>query len=385
MNIEKIIDDFINKNIINDIINKNILIQLLKDKKLKIYVGIDPTNDKFHIGHLALYSTIMKFLDIGAHLVVLVGGFTGQIGDPSFSNKERPVLDPLVVEKNTEILIRKLKNLFRKYQNITFVNNQEWLNKLSLKDFLKYVTCISANRLMKMEHVKSRLEGEVHISFAELSYSLLQGIDFLYLFKEKSVNCQFGAKDQLINILMGIKMIKHFHQSDDIVGIGIPLLTKKNGEKFSKSNEDGVIWGDGTTNIFQFWQFFRNIDDELLVNFLNIFTNLKDTTTVMKSDESINNYKIILADYITNLVYGHTNLIEELKIKEDILLIDLLVKLKFLSSKSNAKKALLNGSIKINNNKIKENIIINKQYFEGVEKILLTYGKFKSIQIINKF
>lgn len=385
--IEDKVEDLLKKNIIADITDKNTLIKLLKEKKLKIYVGIDPTNDKFHIGHLALYSTIMQFLKLGAKLVILVGGFTGQIGDPSFSNKERPILQENTIDQYTNIFMKKLQYLFRDYTDVQFINNKDWLNSLTLKDFLGYAKCISANRLVKMEHIKNRLEGEAHISFSELCYSLLQGIDFLYLFQEQNVTCQFGATDQFINILTGIRMIKYFTKNEDIIGMSIPLLTKKNGEKFSKSSEEGVIWADGSLPIFQFWQFLRNIDDELLVHFLHVFTDVEDTSQVMESDNSINEYKTLLANHITHLVYGHVNLTEEYKISQNISIIDLLVELNFLSSKTSAKEALSNGSVKINNNKITENIFINQELFQHLlqhhDEVLLAYGKFKKIKLIN--
>lgn len=364
MNNRKSIGDLLERGIISQVTNECLLTQLIEEDRCIFYMGIDPTNNKFHIGHLAPYVLAMRLLDMGARAIILIGGFTGKVGDPSFRNVERPLLEEKIVEDNTTILTNKLKHLFRKYEDkVIFVDNNTWLSKMNLSDFLNYSSHISANRLLKMEHISLRLQEELHLSFKEVCYTLLQAIDYEHLHHKYGVNLQIGGNDQYINILNGINLIDKIH-AQPTVGVTMKLLLTKEGKKMGKT-EQGAIWADGSLNVFEFWQYWRNVADEEVKHLFYMFSFLSvgEINHILEK-KNINEAKILLANEMVQTIYGekglHSIIHEE---KETVVvssaikdLATLLLEIKFVSSKVNAKKQIEAGAVRINGEKILTNI-----------------------------
>lgn len=381
--IKGVIQDIFDRNLISHITDKEEFINLIQTGKCKLYIGIDPTADKYHIGHLAPYMLVRRLLAIGVKVVLLVGGFTGAVGDPSFKNTERPVMPASEVLSNTNSLMNKLKKFFGKYgDNIEYVNNHDWLSKMTLSDFLEYSGHFSANRLMKMEHIKQRLDNELHLSFKEVCYTLLQAIDFYYLFKNKGVNLQVGGNDQWINVINGVSLIDSM-EKQTAIGLTVHLLSNSKGKKMGKT-EEGAIWADGTMDVYGFWQYFRNLPDDDIKTLLYVFSleSIQLIDAKLANDD-INNCKIWLADTMVKLVYGEDFQIQSIMDNEEealvisaVDLINVLVELQFVENKSDAKRHIKSGAVRINGEKINDNI-----FFKNGEELTITLGKGKRKKI----
>jgi tyrosyl-tRNA synthetase len=383
------IQDLIDRNTISQVTNKNTLITLLENDQCKFYIGIDPSNDKYHIGHLVPYIFALRLLKLGAKGVILVGGFTGKVGDPSFRNTERPILEDSIINRNTQILLSKLQYLFRDYKDqITYVNNATWLDTMKLNDFLYYSNYISANKLLKMDHIQNRLQQELPLSFKEVCYTLLQAIDFSVLYNTQQVNVQIGGNDQWINILNGMYLIEKLYHNE-VIGITTTLLLTKDGKKMGKT-EGGAIWADGSLDIFEFWQYWRNIDDIQLENLFLLFSfkTIQEIQYIIKSEE-INQCKILLANEITQLIYGDQaienidNILNNnnlpIIIQKNIVidLVSLLLYINFVPNKTEGKRKIISGAVKIDNIKVSTNIFLNTLK----ETFILTLGKNKKMKI----
>lgn len=397
--LEDKIEDFFNRNIISNIINKEFFIDTIKNNKCKFYIGIDPTKDKYHVGHLVPYICALRLLKLNANGIILVGGFTGQVGDPSFRNKERPLLELKEVENNSNIFFQKLKYLFRDYlNNLNFVNNNNWLANMSLGDFLNFSNYISANRLLKMDHIKNQLDNEVHLSFKEVCYTLLQAIDFKVLYDIHNVNLQIGGNDQWINILNGVNLISKMNNKESI-GITMKLLLTGDGKKMSKT-EGGAVWADGSLDPYEFWQYWRNIPDNQLKELFYFFSFIPikhiDEILEDKSDENINNSKIILANEMSELVYGDNildiinNILNKggealhININNVKNIVDILLELKFIENKSIGKRHVDSGAVKINNEKINENLSVDILVKGYTNEFVIQLGKSKKNKVILK-
>jgi tyrosyl-tRNA synthetase len=393
LSIKEKIDDFFHRNIVSNIINKEFFIESINNGTCKFYIGIDPTKDKYHIGHLVPYISALRLLKLNAKGIILVGGFTGQVGDPSFRNKERPVLDLQEVENNSNIFFEKLKYLFRDYlHHLNFVNNNDWLCAMTLGDFLNFSNYISANKLLKMDHIKTQLDNEVHLSFKEVCYTLLQAIDFKILYDTHKVNLQIGGNDQWINILNGVNLISRMNNKESI-GITMKLLLT-GGKKMSKT-EGGAVWADGSLNPFEFWQHWRNVPDNELKDLFYFFSFIPvkniDEMLADKTDENINNSKIILANEMCELVYGNNvlddinntlnNFGDIIEINNVKNILDILLELKFVENKSIGKRHLESGAIKINDNKINENLSKEDLIKNYSNEFIIQLGKGKKSKI----
>jgi tyrosyl-tRNA synthetase len=395
LTIDEQINDFFSKQTISNIVNKDFFIENIKNKKCKFYIGIDPTKDKYHVGHLVPYILALKLLKLGSEGVILVGGFTGQVGDPSFRNKERPILSNKEVENNTNIFFDNLKYLFRDYSNkLTFVNNNDWLASMNLSEFLNFSNYISANKLLKMDHIKTQLENEIHLSFKEVCYTLLQAIDFKILYDKNAVNLQIGGNDQWINILNGVNLISRMNNKES-VGITMKLLLTSDGKKMSKT-EGGTIWADRTLDVFEFWQYWRNIGDHQLKDMFYFFSFLtKDNIDFLlsdKSDKNINDCKILLANEMVQIVYGDdfvekiNNILnnhgeqKNIAIKDINNICDLLLKINFINNKSEGKRHILAGAVKINDIKLNEILNISCLIENFSNEFSIQLGKNKKLR-----
>jgi len=275
--------------------------------KRGVYLGIDPTAESLHVGHLVPLMLMKRLGEAGHRTVFLVGGGTGMIGDPRDSG-ERVLLDKRTLEHNKRALKAQLQKLMGK--KIEMVDNAAWLSKTGLLEFLRDIgKHFTVNELTKRDLIRRRLDNpNDSISFTEFSYSLLQGFDFLTLFKKKGVNVQVGASDQWTNMLSGVELIRR-KLSKEAYCFTCPLITDATGKKFGKS-EGNAVWLDGKKlPVFQFYQFWVQIPDQGLDQYLKVYTflSLQEIDTIMelhRRNPSAREAQKILAREITKLVHG---------------------------------------------------------------------------------
>ena len=277
------------------------------------YIGFDPTADSLHIGNLVQIMTLVHFQKCGHTPVILIGGATGMIGDPSGKSKERSFLDEETLINNQ----RKIKKQFEKFLNFSgnnsasIVNNKTWFEDFNILDFLRKVgKHISVNYMTAKDSVKNRLE--TGISFTEFCYQLIQGYDFYWLWKNKDVRIQFGGSDQWGNILTGNELIRRIDGGESFA-LTTPLITKSDGGKFGKT-EEGNVWLDETkTSPYKFYQFWINVSDEDAKIFIKIFTQKsKEEIDILISDHNKEPHLRILqnalAEEITEVVHNKEKL-----------------------------------------------------------------------------
>ena len=277
------------------------------------YIGFDPTADSLHIGNLVQIMTLVHFQKCGHKPIILIGGATGMIGDPSGKSKERNFLDEETLINNQ----RKIKKQFEKFLNFSgnnsasIVNNKTWFEDFNILEFLRKVgKHISVNYMMAKDSVKNRLE--TGISFTEFSYQLIQGYDFYWLWKNKDVRIQFGGSDQWGNILTGNELIRRIDGGESFA-LTTPLITKSDGGKFGKT-EEGNVWLDETkTSPYKFYQFWINVSDEDAKIFIKIFTQKnKEEIDILISDHNKEPHLRILqnalAEEITEIVHNKEKL-----------------------------------------------------------------------------
>ena len=277
------------------------------------YIGFDPTADSLHIGNLVQIMTLVHFQKCGHTPIILIGGATGMIGDPSGKSKERSFLDEEILIDNQ----RKIKKQFEKFlkfsgnNSASIVNNKTWFEDFNILEFLRKVgKHISVNYMMAKDSVKNRLE--TGISFTEFSYQLIQGYDFYWLWKNKDVRIQFGGSDQWGNILTGNELIRRIDGGESFA-LTTPLITKSDGGKFGKT-EEGNVWLDETkTSPYKFYQFWINVSDEDAKIFIKIFTQKsKEEIDILISDHNKEPHLRILqnalAEEITEIVHNKEKL-----------------------------------------------------------------------------
>ncbi|MFL2990980.1 MAG: tyrosine--tRNA ligase [Cytophagales bacterium] len=295
----------------------------LSQNKTAGYIGFDPTADSLHIGNLVQIMTLVHFQKYGHTPIILIGGATGMIGDPSGKSKERKFLDSSTISENQ----KKIKIQFEKFLSFTgensasIVNNKTWFEDFNLLDFLREVgKNININYMMSKESVKNRLDSG--ISFTEFSYQLIQGFDFLWLWKNKKVKIQFGGSDQWGNILTGNELIRKVSNGDSYA-LTTPLITKSDGGKFGKT-EDGNVWLDPKkTSPYKFYQFWINVSDNDAIKFFKIFSlkSQSEIDKIIRDHEKEPHLRILqnsLADEITEIVHNR-KLLEIAKSTSNIL------------------------------------------------------------------
>ena len=277
------------------------------------YIGFDPTADSLHIGNLVQIMTLVHFQKCGHRPIILIGGATGMIGDPSGKSKERKFLDEETLIKNQE----KIRTQFEKFLNFSgnnsakILNNITWFKKFNTLEFLRKVgKHISVNYMMAKDSVKNRLESG--ISFTEFTYQLIQGYDFYWLWKNEDVKIQFGGSDQWGNILTGNELIRRI-ESGESYALTTPLITKSDGGKFGKTEEGNVWLDENRTSPYKFYQFWINISDEDAKVFIKIFTHKsqKEIDKLISDHEKEPHLRILqnsLAEEITQTVHDQEKL-----------------------------------------------------------------------------
>lgn len=276
--------------------------------KRTVYLGVDPTADSMHVGHLAGMLVLRRFLEDGHKVILLTGGGTGMIGDPGGKSEERNLLDADTLAKNAEAVSRQMRKVFGT-DDIIEENNLKWLGELKLLDFLRDVgKHFTVNAMIKKDIVSERLKKETPISFTEFSYALLQGYDFLYLNQKYGCDVQVGGSDQWSNILTGVDFIRK-KTEQTVYAFTWPLIVDKTGKKFGKS-EQGTVWLDpAKTSPFQFYQFWLNTADETLEEFLLKMTMLSPmeiqaALELHARDKKERHAQKLLAREVTTLVHG---------------------------------------------------------------------------------
>lgn len=255
--------------------------KMLAEGMATAYLGIDPTADSLHIGHLVGVMMLKHFQRAGHKPIALVGGATGMIGDPSMKSQERKLIDEKTLRHNQEAIKAQLAK-FLDFDSdapnaAELVNNYDWMKQFSFLDFIRDVgKHITVNYMMAKDSVKKRLSGESRegMSFTEFSYQLLQGYDFLHLYKEKGCRLQLGGSDQWGNMTTGTELIRRMEGKDDAFALTCPLITKADGGKFGKT-ESGNVWLDpARTSPYKFYQFWLNVSDADAEKYIKIFTAL---------------------------------------------------------------------------------------------------------------
>lgn len=298
---------------------------LTNSKAIGLYCGVDPTGDSMHIGHLIPFMILKRFQLAGHNPVVVIGGATGSIGDPSGRTSERQLQTMDVIEENARKLTQQMDKLFLKgdgdNSGFRVVNNYSWLSQLSLLDFLRdYGKHFNVNTMLAKDIVASRLE--VGISFTEFTYQILQSIDFHYLFKHMDVQLQIGGADQWGNITAGLDFIRRMEGSEaEAYGLTIPLMLKSDGTKFGKSAGNAIWLDPAQTTPYEFYQFWINQQDSDVPKFLKYFTFLskEEIEELEKEIEENPHLRVAqkrLAEEITRFVHSQEALEEAQQITD---------------------------------------------------------------------
>ena len=389
------------------------------------YIGFDPTSDSLHIGSLVQIMILIHFQNAGHQPIALVGGATGMIGDPSGKSDERNLLDPESLQKNIDG-IRNQLNKFLDFDSIKsrgarLVNNYDWIKGYTFIDFSRDVgKHLTVNYMMAKDSVKKRLlsEAKVGMSFTEFSYQLLQGYDFLHLYKNMDCKIQMGGSDQWGNITTGTELIRR-KAGGKAYAITCPLITKSDGSKFGKT-EDGNIWLDKSkTSPYKFYQYWLNSSDEDAESYIKIFTQLDQEriSNLILEHRAMPHSRLLqktIAEEVTRLVHSDNDLekaqkasqilfgkstdedlkyldqqtflevfegvpqseISQADFQNGIDIINLLAnKTNFLKSNGEARRALSENSISVNKTKVNEKYIIGGQDLIDEQYILLQRGK----------
>jgi len=397
------LSEFKKRDYFNQCTNSDELEQLMNKNKIKAYIGFDCTAPSLHVGSL-LQIMCLRLLQKHDHQpIVLLGGGTTRIGDPSGKEETRKILSEKEIEKNIKN-IEKIFKIFLKTKNQKtkpiFINNYKWLGKLNYIKFLREVgKHFTINKMLSFDSVKLRLEREQSLSYMEFNYMILQAYDFLELNKTKNCLLQIGGSDQWGNIVNGVELIKR-HSSKQVFGLTTPLITLASGSKMGKT-EKGAIWLDKKLlSSYDYWQFWRNTDDRDVLRFLKMFTDLTLEKVEEIKNKNINQLKIILANEATAMLHGKTaaqkaeqtakNTFEKKSIGEDlpsvkikkeeiingINIIDLVISSNLLSSKSEVRRMIKNKGIKINNEPIEnEKYKVTLSNFNQKNFLKLSRGK----------
>ena len=404
----KFLKEFKDRGFFYQCTNEDELSKLLDKEQISGYIGFDCTAESLHVGSLLQIMCLRLLQKHGHRPIVLLGGGTTRIGDPSGKDKTRTILNEREIEKNIKNIEKILKNFLDIKDSKTkpiFINNYTWLKGLNYISFLRDIgKHFTINKMLSFDSVKTRLEREQSLSYMEFNYMILQAYDFLELNKKKNCVLQLGGSDQWGNIVNGVELIKR-HSNKQAYGLTTPLITLASGAKMGKT-ESGAVWLDKKfLSPYDYWQFWRNIDDRDVLKFLKIFTDLKIDEIKKIENDDINKLKILLANKATEMLHGEQeakkseqtakktfednsmgdNLpsisISENELKKKINIIDLIILSKLENSKSEIRRLIKGNGIRINNQIINdERLIINKDLFQK-NLIKLSLGKKRHIKV----
>ncbi len=388
--------------------NEKELSELLDKKKISAYIGFDCTAESLHVGSLLQIMCLRLLQKHGHRPIVLLGGGTTRIGDPSGKDKTRKLLSEKEILKNSKNIRKILEKFLDKKNKKTkpiFVDNYKWLKNLNYINFLRKIgKHFTINKMLSFDSVKTRLEREQSLSYMEFNYMILQAYDFLELNNKENCILQIGGSDQWGNIINGVDLIKKYSDKEAF-GLTTPLITLASGAKMGKT-ADGAVWLDKKfLSPYDYWQFWRNTDDRDVKKFLKFFTDIETQEIENFSDQNINQLKILLANKTTEMLHGEKESLKSEKIakeafsnnssgsslpsielskrilNENINIIDLVVLAKFEQSKSEVRRLIKGKAVKINNQIIEdEKFIISDKIFKE-NYIKLSIGKKRHIRI----
>ena len=384
------------------------LSNLLDNEKINGYIGFDCTAESLHVGSLLQIMCLRLLQKHGHRPIVLLGGGTTRIGDPSGKDKTRTILNEENIEKNIKNIKKILKIFLDNKDPKTkpiFVNNYSWLKDLNYISFLRNIgKHFTINKMLSFDSVKTRLEREQSLSYMEFNYMILQAYDFLELNQKKNCILQMGGSDQWGNIINGVDLIKRY-SNKQAYGLTTPLITLASGAKMGKT-ESGAVWLDKKfLSPYDYWQFWRNIDDRDVLKFLKIFTDLSVDEIEKIRNQDINQLKITLANKATSMLHGEkeAKAIEETakktfsenslgselpsisinknQLDKGLDIIDLIILSKLENSKSEIRRLIKGNGVKINNQSIAdEKLIITQDIFKD-NNIKLSLGKKRHIKV----
>ncbi len=393
--------DLQDRGLIHQCTNIEALDQLTTTTSIPVYIGFDATAPSLHVGNLMGIMILRIAQRHGHKPIVILGGGTTKIGDPTFKDTLRPLLDETVIARN----INTIKGVFSKYLHFDkalMLNNEEWLNNLNYMDFLRdYGRHFSVNRMLTFDSVKARLERDQSFSFIELNYMILQAYDFLELHRRYGCMLQCGGSDQWGNIVNGIELTRRVAQKE-VLGLTSPLLTTASGAKMGKT-VSGAVWLNAEDlSPFNYWQFWRNVEDADVLKFMKIYTDLPVAEIELRKNEDINKLKILLADEATKLAHGagvlegiHESVtgisnaglpVTEIPSQEfegeGMSVISLLVRSGLCSSNGDARRLIRGGGCLLNGEKIMdENFCVPKNILDKEYSLRLSSGKKKHVLI----
>ena len=401
--LNKLFSEFTDRGYLFQCTNNDQVKNLINTKKMRFYIGFDCTAKSLHVGSLVQIMCLRLLQKYGHTPVVLLGGGTTLIGDPSGKDESRKILSSKEINKN----ITSIKKVFQKFlkskgkNKVIFVNNKNWLSNLNYIDFLrKYGKYFTINKMLTFDSVKNRLDREQSLSFLEFNYMIFQAYDFLILNEKQKVELQIGGSDQWGNIVNGVDLVKKVNNKE-VFGLTTPLILNSSGLKMGKTSE-GAVWLDkNLLSSYDYWQFWRNTDDKDVIKYLKLFTELdlekiKDYEGLSGSD--INQAKILLADEATKLLHGKeaalkakktsintfekksggdelpTTRINKNILKKGFQLKEFIISIKFATSNSDFKRNLENRAYRINNKIINSNISLTEKDIEN-DSIKISFGK----------
>ena len=402
---ETFLSEFQKRGYFNQCTDQSELAGVMSGSKIKAYIGFDCTAPSLHVGSLMQIMCLRLLQKYGHRPIVLLGGGTTLIGDPSGKEETRKILDKKKINKN----ITSIENIFKiflKSKNPKtkpiFVNNYSWLSKLKYLNFLREIgKYFTINKMLSFESIKLRLERKQSLSYMEFNYMMLQAYDFLELSERHKCILQIGGSDQWGNIVNGVELIKRKNKKQ-AYGLTTPLITLSSGAKMGKT-EKGAIWLDKKMlTPYDYWQFWRNTDDKDVFNFLKLFTdlNLDKISKLEKNNEDINKLKILLANKTTKMLHGikatkdseitaqktfgdksigeklPTVKVKKNEIVNGINIFNLVLQTKLANSKGEIRRMIKNNGLKINNEIITDDAkIINQDNFDQDNNMKVSHGK----------
>ena len=404
----KFLKEFKDRGFFYQCTNEEELSSLMDKERIKAYIGFDCTAESLHVGSLLQIMCLRLLQKNGHRPIVLLGGGTTRIGDPSGKDKTRKILSEEKIEKN----IKNIKNILKKFLDNDnpetkpiFVNNYTWLKNLNYISFLRDIgKHFTINKMLTFDSVKLRLDREQSLSYMEFNYMILQAYDFLELSKKENCVLQIGGSDQWGNIVNGVELIKRYSNKQSY-GLTTPLITLATGAKMGKS-ENGAIWLDEKfLSAYDYWQFWRNTDDRDVVKFLKNFTDMEIENIKKVENNNINNLKILLANETTSMLHGEDAAknseqaakeafsgnslgsslpsikINSKNINDKLDIIDLIILSKLEKSKSEIRRLIKGKAIKINDKVISdEKLIISNEFFKE-NYLKLSIGKKRHLKI----
>lgn len=388
----------------------------LEKGPMTFYVGADPTADSLHVGHLISYLVSKRLQDRGHHPILVIGGGTGLIGDPSGKSSERQLLTLEESLKNAEAITAQVKNIL---PEASVVNNYDWISTYDVITFLRDIgKHFNIGYMLAKDSVKSRLEQG--ISFTEFSYQIIQSLDFMHLYKHHDCTLQIGGQDQWGNITAGLELIRKMLGSDKKgYGFTWPLLTKTDGSKFGKS-AGGAIWLDkNKSSVYEFYQYWINTPDKDAVSFLKKFTflSVEETKDIIRRFEAAPHERLAqktIAEELTVLVHGRAAYESAVRISEALFsgdvralsadeirdgfkdvpsitvsgdqpLIDLLIEAGLATSKRQSREFLSNGAVSVNGDKVEDlEFLVTAENAINQEFTVLRRGKKKYALVKHK-